>query len=234
MGTPTHNTVYEHFGIISFNTQPQSSDQDNWSPSILSSLLKGSNDILHFSLWHLILGCTKTKHLKSLPTVSYNYELLPLKPTMHQKYSTLYKEFPSSKIKGPGEFFRKINKLQICCNHHIMLNTMEDSNLEDHEGRITQDNSSTITQTIVDVETCMMSSKIAHLLKSFLKNKKSKCAATRLVVYCQWTQFLDLIGISLMEQLQHKRRRRPWRNSSIILNVKYSLHPLPHPELAST
>ncbi|MBW0510903.1 hypothetical protein O181_050618 [Austropuccinia psidii MF-1] len=116
---------------------------------------------------------------------------------MQQEYSTLYKELLSSKCKGPGEFFRNINKLQICCNHHIMLNTFADADLEDHKGRSTQDNSSTITQTIVDVETCMMSSKISHLLKSLLKNKKSKCVPTKMVVYTQWTQFLDLIGIAL-------------------------------------
>ncbi|MBW0513971.1 hypothetical protein O181_053686, partial [Austropuccinia psidii MF-1] len=103
----------------------------------------------------------------------------------------------SSKSKGPGEFFRNINKLQICFNHQIMLNTMEYADLEDHKGRRTQDNSSTITQTIVDVETCMMSSKMAHLLKSLLKNKQSKCGPTKSVVYTQWTQFLDLIGIAL-------------------------------------
>ncbi|MBW0590730.1 hypothetical protein O181_130445 [Austropuccinia psidii MF-1] len=116
---------------------------------------------------------------------------------MQKEYSTLYKELLSSKSKGPGEFFRNINKLQICCNHHIMLNTIVDADLEDHEGRSTQDNSSTITQTLVDVETCMMSSKIAHLLKSLLKNKQSKCGPTKSVVYTQWTQFLDLIGIAL-------------------------------------
>ncbi|MBW0488025.1 hypothetical protein O181_027740 [Austropuccinia psidii MF-1] len=113
---------------------------------------------------------------------------------MQPEYSTLYKEFLPSKSKGPGpgEFFRNINKLLICCNHHIMLNTMADEDLEDHEGRSTQDNSSTITQTILDVEKCMMSRKISHLLKSLLKNKQSKCGPTKLVVYTQWTQFLDL------------------------------------------
>ncbi|MBW0493492.1 hypothetical protein O181_033207 [Austropuccinia psidii MF-1] len=74
---------------------------------------------------------------------------------------------------------------------------MQDANLEDHEGRSTQNNSSTITQTIVDVETCMMSSEVSHLLKSLLKSKKSKCGPTKLVVYTQWTQFIDLIGIAL-------------------------------------
>ncbi|MBW0578183.1 hypothetical protein O181_117898 [Austropuccinia psidii MF-1] len=78
-----------------------------------------------------------------------------------------------------------------------MLNTIADVDLEDHEGRSTQDNSPTITQTIVDVETCMMSSKIAHLLQSLMKNKQSKCGPTKLVAYTQWTQFLDLIGIAL-------------------------------------
>ncbi|MBW0559574.1 hypothetical protein O181_099289 [Austropuccinia psidii MF-1] len=43
----------------------------------------------------------------------------------------------------------------------------------------------------------MMSSKIAHLLESLLKNKQSKCGPTKSVVYTQWTQFLDLIGIAL-------------------------------------
>ncbi|MBW0474732.1 hypothetical protein O181_014447 [Austropuccinia psidii MF-1] len=88
--------------------------------------------------------------------------MLPLNPTMQQEYSTLNKEFKLSKRKGPGEYFRNINKLKICCNHNIMLNSMVNEDLEDHEGRSTQDNSSTITQTIVDVETCMRSSKIAH------------------------------------------------------------------------
>ncbi|MBW0554534.1 hypothetical protein O181_094249 [Austropuccinia psidii MF-1] len=78
-----------------------------------------------------------------------------------------------------------------------MLNTIADADLEDEKGRSTQDNSSTITQTIVDVETCMMSSKIAHLLQSSMKNKQSKCGPTKSVVYTQWTQFLDLIGIAL-------------------------------------
>ncbi|MBW0559866.1 hypothetical protein O181_099581 [Austropuccinia psidii MF-1] len=112
---------------------------------------------------------------------------------MQQEYSTLYEEFLSSKCKGQGEFFSNINKLLICCNHH----TIADADLEDDEGRGTQDNSSTITRTIVDVETCMMSSKIAHLLKSLLKNKQSECGPTKAVVYTQWTQFLDLIGIAL-------------------------------------
>ncbi|MBW0585476.1 hypothetical protein O181_125191 [Austropuccinia psidii MF-1] len=78
-----------------------------------------------------------------------------------------------------------------------MLNTIADADLEDHKGRSTQDNSPTITQTIVDVETCMMSSKIAYLLQSLMKNKQSKCGPTKLLVYTQWTQFLDLIGIAL-------------------------------------
>ncbi|MBW0584063.1 hypothetical protein O181_123778 [Austropuccinia psidii MF-1] len=78
-----------------------------------------------------------------------------------------------------------------------MLNTIADADLEDHEGSSTQDNSSTITRTIVDVETFMISSKIAHLLQSLMKNTKSKCGPSKLVVYTQWTQFLDLIGISL-------------------------------------
>ncbi|MBW0471310.1 hypothetical protein O181_011025 [Austropuccinia psidii MF-1] len=73
---------------------------------------------------------------------------------------------------------------------------MAGADLEYHEGGSIQDNSSKITQAIVDVETCMMSSKIAHLLKSLLKNKKSKCGPTKLVVYTQLTQFLDLIGIA--------------------------------------
>ncbi|MBW0577007.1 hypothetical protein O181_116722 [Austropuccinia psidii MF-1] len=78
-----------------------------------------------------------------------------------------------------------------------MLNTMADGYLEDHKGRSTLHNSSAITQTIVDVETCMISSKIAHLLQSLMKNKQSKCGPTKLVVYTQWTKFLDLIGIAL-------------------------------------
>ncbi|MBW0554200.1 hypothetical protein O181_093915 [Austropuccinia psidii MF-1] len=110
---------------------------------------------------------------------------------MQQEYSTLYEEFLSSKSKGPGEFFRNINKLQICCNHHIMLNTIAEADLEDPEGRSTQDNSSTITQTLVDVETCMMCSKIAHLPKRLLKSKQSSCGPTKSAVYMQLTQFLD-------------------------------------------
>ncbi|MBW0581588.1 hypothetical protein O181_121303 [Austropuccinia psidii MF-1] len=82
-----------------------------------------------------------------------------------------------------------------------MLNTMEDVDLEEHKVRSTQDNSSTITQTIVDVETCMISSKIAHLLKSLLKNKQSKCGPTESVFYTQWTQFLDLRVNSNMHPL---------------------------------
>ncbi|MBW0491506.1 hypothetical protein O181_031221 [Austropuccinia psidii MF-1] len=68
---------------------------------------------------------------------------------------------------------------------------MADSDLEDHEGRSTQDNSSTNTQTILDVGTCMMSNKIAYLLNSLLKNKKSKFGPIKSMVYTQWTQFLD-------------------------------------------
>ncbi|MBW0548931.1 hypothetical protein O181_088646 [Austropuccinia psidii MF-1] len=144
-GTPIHNTIYELLGIISFITQLQSSDQDNWSPFILSSLSKGSNDILHLAFHHLSLRRTQTSRLKSLPTISHQYELLTLNPTIQEEYSTLYKEFLSSKIKGPGESFRNSNKLGICFNHHIMLNTIVDADLEDHKGRSSQDNSSTIT-----------------------------------------------------------------------------------------
>ncbi|MBW0535346.1 hypothetical protein O181_075061 [Austropuccinia psidii MF-1] len=78
-----------------------------------------------------------------------------------------------------------------------MLNTIAEADLEDHKGRSTHNNSSTITQNIVDVETCMMSSKIAKLLQSLMKNKQSKCGPTKFVVSMQWTQFLDLIGIAL-------------------------------------
>ncbi|MBW0512885.1 hypothetical protein O181_052600 [Austropuccinia psidii MF-1] len=116
---------------------------------------------------------------------------------MQQEYSTLYKEFPSSKSKVPGEFSRNINKLQICCNHHIMLNTIGEADLEDHKGRSTQDNSPTIKQTILDVETCMMSSRIAQLLQSLMKNNQTRCGPTKSVVHTQWTQFLDLIVIAL-------------------------------------
>ncbi|MBW0547752.1 hypothetical protein O181_087467 [Austropuccinia psidii MF-1] len=100
--TPAHNTIYDLLGIISFITQPQSSDHDNWSPFILSSLSKGRNDLLQLELRHLRLRQTKTKHLESLPTISHHYELLPLKPTIQQEYSTLYKELLSAKSKGPG------------------------------------------------------------------------------------------------------------------------------------
>ncbi|MBW0512737.1 hypothetical protein O181_052452 [Austropuccinia psidii MF-1] len=78
-----------------------------------------------------------------------------------------------------------------------MLNTIAEADLEYHKVRSTQDNSPTITQTIVDVETCTMSSKIAHPLKSLLKNKQSKCGPIKSVAYTQWTQFFDLIGIAL-------------------------------------
>ncbi|MBW0467593.1 hypothetical protein O181_007308 [Austropuccinia psidii MF-1] len=88
---------------------------------------------------------TKTTNLKSLPTLSHHYELLPLNATMQQEYSTLYKEFLSLKSKGPGEFFRNINHTKICFNHHIILDTMADVDLADHEGRSAQDNCSTIT-----------------------------------------------------------------------------------------
>ncbi|MBW0549753.1 hypothetical protein O181_089468 [Austropuccinia psidii MF-1] len=191
-GTPIHNTIYDLLGIILFITQSQSSNQNNWSPFILSSLSQGCNDMLHLALQHLSLSRTKTTHFKYLPTITHHYELLPLNPTMQKEYSTLYEELLSSKSKGPRNFFRNINKVQICCNHHIMLNTIADGDLEDHEGRSTQDNSPTITRAIVDVENFMMSSKDAHLLKSLLKNKQSKCGPTKLVVYTQWTQFLDL------------------------------------------
>ncbi|MBW0497116.1 hypothetical protein O181_036831 [Austropuccinia psidii MF-1] len=73
---------------------------------------------------------------------------------------------------------------------------MEEPDSEDHEGRSTPNNI-TITQTIVDLETCMMGSKIAQLLKSLLKNQQSKCGPTKSVVYTQWTQFLDLICVAL-------------------------------------
>ncbi|MBW0487744.1 hypothetical protein O181_027459 [Austropuccinia psidii MF-1] len=73
-----------------------------------------------------------------------------------------------------------------------MLNTIADVDLEDHKGESTQDNFSKITKTIVDVKKCMMSSKVAHLLNSLLKNKQSSCGPTKSVAYTQWTQFLDL------------------------------------------
>ncbi|MBW0521980.1 hypothetical protein O181_061695 [Austropuccinia psidii MF-1] len=189
---PINNFIYDLLGIISLINQPQSSDQDNWSPFILSSLSKGRNYILHLEVRNGSLCLTKTKHLKSLPTISHHHELLPLNQTMQKEYSTLYKELLSSKRKGSGAFFRNINKLQIFCNHHIILNTIVDADLEDHKGRSTQDNSSTIPQAIVDVETCMISSKIAHLLKRCLKNKQSNFGPTKLVFYTQWTQFLNL------------------------------------------
>ncbi|MBW0574444.1 hypothetical protein O181_114159 [Austropuccinia psidii MF-1] len=78
-----------------------------------------------------------------------------------------------------------------------MLNSIVEAYLEDHKGRSSRDNSPTITRTIVDVEACMMSNKISHLLQSLMKNKQSKFAPTKLVVYTQWTRFLDLIGIAL-------------------------------------
>ncbi|MBW0549087.1 hypothetical protein O181_088802 [Austropuccinia psidii MF-1] len=78
-----------------------------------------------------------------------------------------------------------------------MIDTIAEADLEDHEGRSTQDKSPAITQTIAYVETCMMSSKIAHLLQSLMKNKPSKRGPTKSVVYTQWTRFLDLIGIAL-------------------------------------
>ncbi|MBW0563203.1 hypothetical protein O181_102918 [Austropuccinia psidii MF-1] len=79
----------------------------------------------------------------------------------------------------------------------MLNNTIADADVEDHEGRSTKDNSSTITRTLVDVETCMMRSKISHLLKCLLKNKQSKCVPTKSVFYMQWTQLLNLIGIAL-------------------------------------
>ncbi|MBW0542197.1 hypothetical protein O181_081912 [Austropuccinia psidii MF-1] len=162
---------------------------------------------------------------------------------MPKEYSTLYKEFLSSKNKGPGEFFRNSNKLQICCNHHIILNTIADADLEDHKVRSTQDNSSTITQALVDVETRMMSSKIAHLLKSLLKSKQSNCGQTKSVFYTQWTQFLDLIGIALAHhsilsaqidetitaQVQEKALENFFNNPE----CEVLMHPFPQLELAS-
>ncbi|MBW0473645.1 hypothetical protein O181_013360 [Austropuccinia psidii MF-1] len=71
---------------------------------------------------------------------------------------------------------------------------MADPYLEDHEGGITLDGSTPI-QTIVDVRTCIIGSKIKKTLKSFLKNKESKCGPSKLVVYSQWNQFLDFIGM---------------------------------------
>ncbi|MBW0583296.1 hypothetical protein O181_123011 [Austropuccinia psidii MF-1] len=56
---------------------------------------------------------------------------------------------------------------------------MAEPDFEDHEGRSTP-NHSTITQAIVEVETCMMSSKTAHLLKRLLKNQQSKWGPTRI------------------------------------------------------
>ncbi|MBW0497214.1 hypothetical protein O181_036929 [Austropuccinia psidii MF-1] len=109
---------------------------------------------------------------------------------MEKEYSALYDKFLSSK-KPPGELLRNINILHICCNHHIILSTMTDPDLEDHEGRSTA-NIATITQTIVDVETCMMSSKTEHLLKILLKSKQLSCVPTKSAIYSQWTQFLDL------------------------------------------
>ncbi|MBW0507480.1 hypothetical protein O181_047195 [Austropuccinia psidii MF-1] len=236
-GTPIHNSIYDLLGIISFTTQPQSSDQDNWSPFILNSLSKGRNDILE-----LALNFTKISHLKSLPTISHHYELLSLNPTIQKEYFTLYKKFLSSKTKGPQECFRSVNKLWIFCNHHTMINSMGEPNFKDHEGRSTPNNS-TISQTIVDVETCIMSSKIAHLLKRLLKNQQSRCGPTRLVAYTQWTQFLDLIGIALAHhsflsspidgKITAQAQEKPSKTSSIILNMKYSFHPLAQLELAS-
>ncbi|MBW0547652.1 hypothetical protein O181_087367 [Austropuccinia psidii MF-1] len=104
MGTPIHNTIYDLLGIISFITQPQSPNQYNWSPFLLSSLSKGCNDNFHLALRHLSLRHTKTTHLESLPTISHHYELLPLNPTMQQAYSTLYEELLSSKAKDQENF----------------------------------------------------------------------------------------------------------------------------------
>ncbi|MBW0511928.1 hypothetical protein O181_051643 [Austropuccinia psidii MF-1] len=116
-GTPIHNIIHDRLGIISFITHSQSSAQDNWSPFILNGLSKGSNDIFQFSLHH-----TKTSNLQSLPIISHKYELLQLNPTMQKEYSALCKEFLSSKKKGPGEFFRSINKLQIVTWWNVIYN----------------------------------------------------------------------------------------------------------------
>ncbi|MBW0470881.1 hypothetical protein O181_010596 [Austropuccinia psidii MF-1] len=43
----------------------------------------------------------------------------------------------------------------------------------------------------------MMSSKIANLREALLKNKQSKCGPTKLVVYTQQTQSVDLTSIEL-------------------------------------
>ncbi|MBW0524830.1 hypothetical protein O181_064545 [Austropuccinia psidii MF-1] len=123
---------------------------------------------------------------------------------MQQEYSTVYKEFLSSKSKQLGEFFQNINKLQICCNHHIILNKIADADLENHECRSIQDNSSTITPTIVDVETCMMSSKIAHLLNSLLNNKKSKCGLYPMDPIYQFSILSAQIDGKITERAQEK------------------------------
>ncbi|MBW0547686.1 hypothetical protein O181_087401 [Austropuccinia psidii MF-1] len=81
-----------------------------------------------------------------------------------------------------------------------MLNTIAEVDLEDHKGRSTQDNSPMIPRTIADVETCMMSSKIAHLLQILMKSKQTRCGPTKSVVYNQWTQFVYLMGIALAHQ----------------------------------
>ncbi|MBW0468855.1 hypothetical protein O181_008570 [Austropuccinia psidii MF-1] len=94
---------------------------------------------------------------------------------------------------------------------------MADADLEDHEGRSTLNNS-TNTQTIVDVETCMMSSKIAHLLKSLLKRKQQMFGPSSLVVYTQWTQSLVFSILSaqidgtITAQLQEKALEKSFNN----------------------
>ncbi|MBW0510410.1 hypothetical protein O181_050125 [Austropuccinia psidii MF-1] len=74
---------------------------------------------------------------------------------------------------------------------------MEDQDLVDHEGGRTQHNSTT-TQTIVDVETCMMSSKIEHLLKILLKKKNQTVAHPDLAFTHNGPSFVTFeIGIVL-------------------------------------
>ncbi|MBW0579227.1 hypothetical protein O181_118942 [Austropuccinia psidii MF-1] len=129
---------------------------------------------------------------------------------MSRSYSTrpCSKNIPHSlknsyhpKAKDQDKVLGNINKLRICCHHHIMLNKIAEADVEDPERRRTQDNFPTITQTIVDVETCIMSSKIAHLLQSLIKNNQTRCGPTKSVVYTQWTQFLDLCANSNMHPL---------------------------------
>ncbi|MBW0576098.1 hypothetical protein O181_115813 [Austropuccinia psidii MF-1] len=123
--------------------QPQGSDKDKWSPFILSSLSKGRNDILRLALRNFSLRRTN-------PHISNPFPLLAIIMNCSDSTQKCSKNIPNytkssyhPKAKYQEKVFSNMSKLKICCNHHIMCNTIADADLEDHKGRSTEDNSST-------------------------------------------------------------------------------------------